>query len=64
MPKKATPIDDSTPIEVKLSADNKGIASLGIRINGTAWRVLATSLTLPSPGSTKSWKKTIGELNK
>lgn len=64
MPKKATPIDDSTPIEVKLSTDNKGIASLGIRINGTEWRVLAASLTLPSAGSTKSWKKTIGELNK
>ena len=62
MPKKAIPIDDGTPIEVKLSADNRGISSLGIRINGTAWRVLESSLALPSPGSTKSWKKTIGEL--
>jgi hypothetical protein len=64
MPKKATPIDDKTPVEVKLSTDNRGVASLGIRINGTAWRVLDSSLTLPSSGSTKSWKKTIGELNK
>ena len=53
---------DSTPVEVKLSADDEGQVSLGIRINGSAEYVLAQGVTMPEPKSSKVWSKNIGDL--
>jgi len=56
-------LPDSTLIEVKLSADSRGIVTLGIRINGSNWCVLASGVTLPNPGSTPPpWSTTIGNI--
>ncbi|MCJ7577039.1 MAG: hypothetical protein MUO91_01155 [candidate division Zixibacteria bacterium] len=52
----------STPVEVELSADSKGIASLGIRINGSNWCPLASGVTMPAPGNRQTWPKTIGDI--
>ena len=55
----------STSVEVELSADSKGIASLGIRINGSNWYVLASGVTMPKPGSSQPpWSTTIGDIMK
>lgn len=62
MPRPYPPIDDDTPIEVELSTNSRGKVNLGIRINGTDWCALSKDLKLTKPGSSQSWKKTIGEL--
>jgi hypothetical protein len=55
----------STPVEVELTSDSKGIVSLGIRINGSNWCILASGVTLPKPGSSSPpWSKTIGDIMK
>jgi len=59
---KAVVIPDSTPVEVRLSTDEKGVTSLGVRINGTDECLLAQGVTLPEPRCSKSWIKNIGEL--
>jgi len=58
-------LNDNTPVEVKLSTDNGGVVSLGIRINGSNWCVLASGVTLPKSGSSSPpWSKTIGNIMK
>jgi hypothetical protein len=53
----------STPVEVELTADSKGIVSLGIRINGSNWCILASGVTLPKLGSSPPpWSTTIGNI--
>jgi hypothetical protein len=55
----------STPVEVQLSADSKGIASLGIRINGSDLFILASDVTMPKPGSSQPpWSTTIENIMK
>lgn len=61
---KTVTLPDSTPIEVKLSADSKGVVSLGIRINGSNVCVLSLMVTVPKPGSSQTWSKTIGDVMK
>jgi hypothetical protein len=54
-------LPDSDLVEVKLCADRGGVVSLGIRINGSNWYVLASGVTLPQPGSCcQPWSKAIG----
>jgi hypothetical protein len=55
-------LPDNTLIEVKLSADSKEIVSLGIRINGSNWCVLASGVTLPRPGYSQTWCEAIGDI--
>jgi hypothetical protein len=62
MPGNVVELDDGTPVEVKLSADSKGMVSLGIRINGGNWNVLCQSLITPRPGSSQSWSAIIKDL--
>jgi hypothetical protein len=54
--------DYSESVEVKLCADKGGVASLGIRINGSNWYVLASGVTMPAPGNCQPWSKTIGDI--
>jgi len=55
----------STPVEVELSADSKGVVSLGIRINGSNWCPLASGVTMPKPGSSQPpWSTTIENIMK
>jgi len=56
--------DAKTPVVVKLSADNKGVISLGIRINGSNECLLAQGVSMPSPNQSTTWTKTIGEIMK
>ena len=55
-------LEENAEVEVKLSADDKGQVTLGIRINGSDERVLAQTVAMPDPRSTKSWTTTIGEV--
>jgi hypothetical protein len=57
-------LKDNTPVEIKLSADEKGVVSLGIRINGSNVCVLSSMVTVPKPGSSQTWSKTIGDVMK
>jgi hypothetical protein len=55
----------STPVEVKLSVDGKGIVSLGIRINGSLnFFCLAADVTVPKFGNSASWTCTIEDIMK
>jgi hypothetical protein len=62
MIEKSVILPESTTIEVKLSTDEKGIASLGIRIDGTAWYLLAAKVTMPDVERSETWSKNIGDL--
>jgi hypothetical protein len=62
MPVTNVTLPDNTPVEVKLCADNQGVVSLGIRINGSNWNVLVSSLTMPAPGRCQPWGKTIKDI--
>ena len=62
MPGTNVNLPDDTPVVVKLSADKKGMVTLGIRIDGSEERILAQGVTMPKPNSSKSWRKKIGEL--
>jgi hypothetical protein len=62
MIEKSVILPESTTIEVKLSTDEKGIVSLGIRIDGTAWRVLDANVTMPEAERSETWSKNIGDL--
>jgi hypothetical protein len=62
MIEKSVILSESTPIEVKLSSDEKGIVSLGIRIDGTAWCVLAPNITTPEAERSETWSKNVGDL--
>jgi hypothetical protein len=64
MTPQAKDLNDKTPVEVKLSTDNNGIVSLGIRINGSNVYVLSSMVTVPKPGSSQTWSKTIGDVMK
>ncbi len=59
---KAVILVDTTPVEVKLSADDKGQVTLGVRINGSMECVLAEGVTMPEPNGSKTWSKNIGDL--
>jgi len=59
---RSVTLPDSTPVEVKLSADSKGMVSLGIRINGGNWNVLCQSVITLKPGSSQSWSAIIKDL--
>jgi hypothetical protein len=59
---RAVILEENTPVEVKLSADNNGQVCLGIRINGSNEYVLAKNVTLPTKGNSSTWSKNIGEL--
>ena len=59
---RAVILEENTPVEVKLSADNNGQVCLGIRINGSNEYVLAKGVTLPKTGNSNVWSKNIGEL--
>jgi hypothetical protein len=59
---KAVVIPENTPLEVRLSTDEKGMTTLGVRINGTDECLLAQNVTLPELRCSKSWIKNIGEL--
>jgi hypothetical protein len=53
----------NTPVDVELTADSKGVVSLGIRINGSNWCVLASGVTMPKSGSApQPWSTTIGNI--
>jgi hypothetical protein len=62
MIKKGVCVEETDEVEVKLSADGKGVISIGVRINGTDECVLASAVTLPEPGRFKSWKKKMKDL--
>jgi hypothetical protein len=64
MPGTNVTLPDSTLVEVKLCADKGGVASLGIRINGSNVCVLSSMVTVPKPGSSQTWSKTIGDVMK
>lgn len=55
-------VDYKTTVEVSLTPDNQGAVSLGIRINGSQVLVLSSSVTLPRPGASFIWTKTIGDI--
>jgi hypothetical protein len=57
-------LNDNTPVEIKLCADEKGAVSLGIRINGSNLLVLSSGVTMPALGRCQSWSKTIGDVMK
>ena len=59
---KAVILEESTPVEVRLSADAKGQVCLGIRINGSNERIMAQVVTLPQPGCSNTWSKPISDL--
>jgi len=52
----------STPVQVKLSVDEKGLCSIGIRINGSNECLLAQGVTLPKAGTFKIFPATIGDI--
>lgn len=62
MIEKSVILPESTPIEVKLSADAKGMVSLGIRINGSRWYVLALNGNMSEAERSETWSKSVGEL--
>jgi len=64
MPGTNVTLPDSDPVEVKLCTDKGGIVSLGIRINGSNWYVLASGVTMPALGRCQTWPKTIGDIMK
>jgi hypothetical protein len=59
---KSVILSEGTPVKVKMSADEEGKVSLGIRIDGGYDCLLDANLTLPKPGKSKSWTKYVGEL--
>jgi len=59
---KTVILEENTPVEVKLSADQKGAVTLGIRINGSDMCVMAQEVTMPEPGCSKSWTTNIKDL--
>jgi hypothetical protein len=64
MPATNVTLPDSDLVEVKLCADNRGVVSLGIRINGSNWCPLASGVTMPKSGRCQPWSKTIGDIMK
>ena len=62
MIEKSVILPEGTPIKVKMTADEQGKVSLGIRIDGGIDCLLDANLTLPKPGKSKSWTKYVGEL--
>jgi hypothetical protein len=59
---KAVIVAESTPVEVRLSTDDKGQTTLGVRINGTDECILSQNVTLPEPRCSKTWVKNMGDL--
>ncbi len=52
----------STPIQVTLETDDKGILSIGIRINGGTQHALAQAVIVPKAGQSQTWGEKIGNL--
>ncbi|HVP35772.1 MAG TPA: hypothetical protein VMT04_02125 [Terriglobales bacterium] len=60
--KKVLMLDETDTVEVKLSTDQAGQVTLGIRINGSTECVLSKKVTLPKAGTSQKWSKDIGEI--
>lgn len=58
-PSVILPLD--TPIEVKLTGDENGKVSLGIRINGGSDYLLCSDLALPDKGNSQSYSTPLSE---
>ena len=52
----------STPVQVTVSADAKGLLNIGIRINGGNDCLLAKGVTIPTTSNAQTCTKIIGEL--
>jgi len=52
----------STPVQVTVSADTRGLLNIGIRINGGNDYLLAKGVTIPTTSNAQTCTKTIGEL--
>lgn len=59
---KTVILEENTPVEVKLIADQKGTVTLGIRINGSVEYAMAYGVAMPEPGCSKSWTTNIKDL--
>jgi len=55
-------LPETETVEVELKSDKDGVVSLGIRINGSDFCVMALRVSLPEPESSRSWSKSIGDI--
>jgi hypothetical protein len=59
---KAVILPVSTPVQVTLGADDKGVLSIGIRINGSNQYTMAQAVIVPKAGQSQTWSQEIGNL--
>ena len=62
MIEKSVILPVSTPVQVKLSVNEKGLISIGIRINGSKDCILAQDVAPPKAGTSKTFPGTIGDI--